>query len=71
MSAPEPTAWQAIPTKELTRIADELAEIADVTEGVLHASLSQALSNQIIMLRYHAEQAPHYNEAAATQGVQL
>ena len=66
MSA-EPTIWQAIPTKELTRIADELSEIADMTEGVLHTSLSQALSNQIIMLRYHAEQAEGYNDAAAEQ----
>ena len=64
MSAIEPTVWQAVPTKELTRIADELSEIADVTEGVLHTSLSQALSNQIIMLKYHAEMADQYHEAA-------
>lgn len=58
------TTWQAIPAKELTRLANVLRETQEKTLGVLHTSLQNEIHNVEIMLRYHAEQAPHYNEAA-------
>ena len=56
--------WQAIPTEELTRLADEVAEVLEVVKPALDTGLVWKLEGVERMLRWHTEQAEGYNEAA-------
>lgn len=56
--------WQAIPTEELTRLADEVAEVLEIVKPALDTGLVWKLEGVERMLRWHREHALDYNVEA-------